>query len=165
VLAYTVTRWSILSDKDTSYLQVFTEENIIFYLISSVFIAARKTPHLYCLKVPIPISIKGEVYLLLNYLSAMPWGSGGVVPPILTSPLDGGLWSASLSGRYTPGTHCLGGWFRPRDNLDAMEKRNNLPPLEIEPRSSSPQPFALSTERSRLPQNKYKIFTFDLLTK
>jgi hypothetical protein len=44
------------------------------------------------------------------------WGSGGIVPSFLTSALDGGQWSASLSccfnpGRRAPGTHWyLAGW-------------------------------------------------------
>jgi hypothetical protein len=30
------------------------------------------------------------------------WGSGGIALPILTSALDGGEWSASRPGRFTP---------------------------------------------------------------
>jgi hypothetical protein len=30
-------------------------------------------------------------------------GSGGAVPPFLTSALDGGEWSASCPGHFTPG--------------------------------------------------------------
>jgi hypothetical protein len=42
----------------------------------------------------------------------------------LTSTLEGGEWSASRSGRFTPGerapgTHCTGGWVGPRAGLDA----------------------------------------------
>jgi hypothetical protein len=29
------------------------------------------------------------------------WGSGGIAPPILTSALDGGQWSALRLGRFT----------------------------------------------------------------
>jgi hypothetical protein len=52
-----------------------------------------------------------------------------------TSVLDGGEWSASRSGRFTPreralGTHWIGGWMDPRTGLDAVVKRKNsqLPP-------------------------------------
>jgi hypothetical protein len=36
------------------------------------------------------------------------WGSGGIASPFLTSAVDGGEWSASRPGRFTPGTHCIG---------------------------------------------------------
>jgi hypothetical protein len=46
----------------------------------------------------------------------------------LTSALDGGEWSASRTGRFTPrerapGTHWIGGWVSPRAVLDAVVKR------------------------------------------
>jgi hypothetical protein len=46
----------------------------------------------------------------------------------LTSALDGGGWSASRPGRFTPrerapDTHWIGGWVGPRDVLDAVVKR------------------------------------------
>jgi hypothetical protein len=42
--------------------------------------------------------------------------------------LDGGEWSASRPGRFTPGlrvpgTHWIGGWEGPRADLDAVAKR------------------------------------------
>jgi hypothetical protein len=30
------------------------------------------------------------------------WGSGGIITPFLTSALDGGEWSASRLGPFTP---------------------------------------------------------------
>jgi hypothetical protein len=58
----------------------------------------------------------------------------------LTSALVGGEWSASRSGRFTPGerssgTNCIGGWVDPRAGLDDMEKRKylSLPELELRP--------------------------------
>jgi hypothetical protein len=56
------------------------------------------------------------------------WGSGGIAPPFLTSALDGGEWSASRPGRFTPkkkvtGGHWIGGWVGPRAVLDAVEKK------------------------------------------
>jgi hypothetical protein len=55
-------------------------------------------------------------------------GSGNIALPFLTSALDGGEWSASRPGRFTPGeivpgTHWIGGWAGPGAGLDAMEKR------------------------------------------
>jgi hypothetical protein len=46
----------------------------------------------------------------------------------LTSELDGGEWSDSRLGRFTPtervpGTHWIGGWVGPRAVLDAVVKR------------------------------------------
>jgi hypothetical protein len=43
----------------------------------------------------------------------------------LTSVLDGGEWSASHPGRFTPregaaDTHWIGGWVGPRSDLDTV---------------------------------------------
>jgi hypothetical protein len=45
----------------------------------------------------------------------------------LTLALDGGEWSASRPGHFTPrerapGTHWIGGWVGPRALLDAVAK-------------------------------------------
>jgi hypothetical protein len=45
----------------------------------------------------------------------------------LTSALDGGEWSASHLGRFTPrerapSTHWIGGWVGPRNGLDTVSK-------------------------------------------
>jgi hypothetical protein len=54
------------------------------------------------------------------------WGSGGIAPLIFfTSVLDGGEWSASRHGRFTPrerapGTHWIGSWVGPRVVPDAV---------------------------------------------
>jgi len=60
----------------------------------------------------------------------MHWGS------LRITPLDGGEWSASHTGRFTPkemsaGIHWIRGWVDPRAGLDVVF----LP--RIEPRSSS----------------------------
>jgi hypothetical protein len=40
----------------------------------------------------------------------------------LTMALVGGEWSASRPGRFTPGTHWIGGWVGPRAGLDNVKK-------------------------------------------
>jgi hypothetical protein len=71
------------------------------------------------------------------------WGSGGIALPFLTSVLDGGEWSASCLGRFTPGeiaahTHWIGVWVRlqSRSGRRREEKRLALPGIEL--RLSSP---------------------------
>jgi hypothetical protein len=51
----------------------------------------------------------------------------------LTSALVGGEWSASRPGRFTPGTHWIGGWVGRTAGLDDVEKRKflTLPGLEL----------------------------------
>jgi hypothetical protein len=46
-----------------------------------------------------------------------------MAPSFFTSALDGGEWSASLSRRFTPGIHWIGGWVGPRVILDAVERK------------------------------------------
>jgi len=55
------------------------------------------------------------------------WVRGGIAPRILDLALDGGDWSDSRPGRFTPterdpGTHWIGGWVDPRACLDAVVK-------------------------------------------
>jgi hypothetical protein len=66
----------------------------------------------------------------------------------LTSALDGGEWSASRPGRFTPretapGTHWIGGWVGPRTVLDTEMKRK-IPSLcrESNPSTQVVQPVA-----------------------
>jgi hypothetical protein len=71
------------------------------------------------------------------------WGNGGIAPRT-DSALDGGEWSVSRPGRFTPrerapGTHCIGGWMGPRAGLDAVVRRKIRNPYQdSNPRSSSP---------------------------
>jgi hypothetical protein len=66
----------------------------------------------------------------------------------LTSALDGGEWSASRPGHFTPkaralGTHWIGGWVGPRAILDAVVKRKiPNPHQELNPRTLIVQPIA-----------------------
>jgi hypothetical protein len=50
-----------------------------------------------------------------------------------TLALVGEKLSASSPGRFTPGTHRIGGWVDPRAGLDDTEKRQflSLPGLEL----------------------------------
>jgi hypothetical protein len=66
----------------------------------------------------------------------------------LTLALDGGEWSASRSGRFTPrewapGTHWIGDWVGTRAVLDAAVKRK-IPSPRRESKSRTPivQPVA-----------------------
>jgi hypothetical protein len=59
------------------------------------------------------------------------WVRGGIAPPFSTSALDGGEWSASRPGRFTPrgkapSTHRLGGWVGPRTGLDNYIEEKTL---------------------------------------
>jgi hypothetical protein len=64
----------------------------------------------------------------------------------LTSALDGGEWSASRPGRFTPkerapGIHWIGGWVGPRAVLDTVVKREiPSPRRESNPRTPIVQP-------------------------
>jgi hypothetical protein len=63
------------------------------------------------------------------------WGSGHIAPRIFTSILDGGEWSASRPGRFTPkkkapGIHCIEGWEGPKAGLDAVVKRKIPSPCQ-----------------------------------
>jgi hypothetical protein len=53
----------------------------------------------------------------------------------LTLALDGGEWSTSRLGRFTPrketGTHYIGGRVDPRDCLNVLENKNFLTSAEI----------------------------------
>jgi hypothetical protein len=68
------------------------------------------------------------------------WGSGG------SSALDGGEWSTSSPGRFTPretapGTHRLGGWVSPGAVQDRVVKRKiPSPRRESNPRTPIVQP-------------------------
>jgi hypothetical protein len=63
----------------------------------------------------------------------------------LTSALDGGEWSASRPGRFTPresapGTHVIGGWVDPRTVLDAVVRKIPSPRWESKSRTPIVQP-------------------------
>jgi hypothetical protein len=58
------------------------------------------------------------------------WGSGGITHVFITLVLDGGEWSASFSGHFTPKEKSpqfpfdmMGGWVGHRTVLDSVAKR------------------------------------------
>jgi hypothetical protein len=62
-----------------------------------------------CCEVKIKLSVCWTKYHVLRTY----WGSGGIDTRLLTSALNGGVWSASRSGRFTSGegaprAHSLG---------------------------------------------------------
>jgi hypothetical protein len=66
------------------------------------------------------------------------WASGDITPPFLTSALNGGVWSASRSSRFTleetsAGTLCAGGWVDLRQYRCCGEEKNILLLSGIEP--------------------------------
>jgi hypothetical protein len=64
-------------------------------------------------------------------------GSGGIASPFLTSPLDGVDWSFSRSGRFTRGTHSIGGWMGRRADMEGVNNTEILPSQRLEPRPSN----------------------------
>jgi hypothetical protein len=74
----------------------------------------------------------------------------------LTSALDGGEWSASRHGRFTPRErvpciHWIGGWVGLRAGLDAVVKKKISRPLPgLEPPIIQPVAQRYTTELSRL---------------
>jgi hypothetical protein len=61
----------------------------------------------------------------------------------LTSALVGGEWSASRSGRFTPGeSNWIGGWVDPRAGLDDVEKRKFLTLRDSNSDPTAVQPVA-----------------------
>jgi hypothetical protein len=61
------------------------------------------------------------------------WGVEVYIHEFLTSALDGGEWSGSRPGRFTPrerapGTHWIGGWVGRRAVLDTVVRRKILSP-------------------------------------
>jgi hypothetical protein len=76
----------------------------------------------------------------------------------LTSALNGGEWSATSPGRFTPGeiassTHWIGGWVGPRIDLEDVERRKILPLPGLELRSFGRQAHGQSPYRLRYPSS------------
>jgi hypothetical protein len=101
-------------------------------------------------------------FLIEHHAMKAYWGVEVYLHAFLTSALDGGEWSASCPGRFTPrenarGTHLIGCWVGPRSGLDVAVKRE-IPSLyrDSNTRSSSAYPSAvpLSYSGSCVPVRK-----------
>jgi hypothetical protein len=72
-----------------------------------------------------------NMYPVLKHHAMKTYGEVAVkIHVFLTLVLDGGNWSASSPGRFTPGeraagTHRKGGWVGPRARLDAVANRKD----------------------------------------
>jgi hypothetical protein len=91
-----------------------------------------------------------------HYAMKAYWGSEGKLHTFLTSALDGGEWSASHTGCFTPrerasGAHLIGGWVGPRAGPDAVMKRKiPSPSRDSNPQIIHPVAERYTTELSRL---------------
>jgi hypothetical protein len=72
----------------------------------------------------------------------------------LTSALVG-EWSALRPGRFTPGTHCIGGWVDPREVWTTWRSNNSWPYRDSNPDLSVVQPVASRYTDCAIPANKY----------
>jgi hypothetical protein len=97
------------------------------------------------------LKYKGKVDPVYFKLSTTPWGVLGEwrysSTHFLTSALDGGEWSTSRSGRFTPrerapGTHWIRGRVGLRAVLDAVMNKISSPRRESNPRIPIVQPLA-----------------------
>jgi hypothetical protein len=86
---------------------------------------------LQCTKPHVPLKrLKLKLFLCFNRAPRHEgvWGSGDKPQRILDLDTDGGEWSVSRTGRFTPRekarrTHWIGGWVSPRAGLDAVVER------------------------------------------
>jgi hypothetical protein len=95
-------------------------------------------------------SVKKSTEITLPFTFTTPWRRIGEwrcgSTQSLTSALDGGKWSASRPGRFTPrerapDTHWIGVWVGPRAVLDTVVKRKiPSPRRESNPRTPIVQP-------------------------
>jgi hypothetical protein len=64
--------------------------------------------------------------------------SGSIAPPFLTSALEGGEWSASRPGRFTPreivtSAHWIWGWWAPEPVWTLWRREESYPCRESNP--------------------------------
>jgi hypothetical protein len=91
------------------------------------------------------IKVKLSLCLTKHHAMKTYWGVEIQLHALLISALDGGEWSASRPGCFTPreralGTHWIGGWVGPGAVLDPVVKRKiPSPRLESNPRTPIPQ--------------------------
>jgi hypothetical protein len=102
------------------------------------------------------VKVKSCPCLVNHHVMKPYWVVEVYLHAFLTSALDGGEWSASLPGRFTPGertlsTHRIGGWMGPRTGLDPVVKRKIPSPC----RESNPDRPARSLVLYRLSYPAY----------
>jgi hypothetical protein len=66
--------------------------------------------------------VKLSLCLTKHHAMKTYWGSGGIGPLGLNLGLHRGKWLHSHPGRFTAGTHWMGGWVGPRAGLHAVRK-------------------------------------------
>jgi hypothetical protein len=99
--------------------RLFSVERYVQMAVHVVQVKISKKAFVLCLKF-------GKVVLLLNKEPCHEdVCGGGIAPRSLTSELDGGEWSASRPGRFTPGNHRIVAWMGPRASLDAVMDRKS----------------------------------------
>jgi hypothetical protein len=92
--------------------------------------------------IPSPVVVKVKVKAKLSLCFFLT--KHHIMKAYLTSALDGGEWSASRPGHFTPrerapGTRWIGGWVGPRAVMDAVVRRKiPSPRRDSNLRSSSP---------------------------
>jgi hypothetical protein len=92
------------------------------------------------------VKVKLSLCLTKHHVMKTYWGVEVYLHAFLISALDGGEWSTSRPGRFTPrerasATHPIGGWLGPRAILDAVVKRKIPSPLqESNPKTPIVQP-------------------------
>jgi hypothetical protein len=99
-------------------------------------------------KVKVKVKVKLSLCLTKHHAMKTYWGVEVKLHAFLNSALDGGEWSASRLGHFTPGertpgTRWIGVWLGPRAVLDTVAKRKiPSPRRESDPRTPFVQPIA-----------------------
>jgi hypothetical protein len=124
-----------------SYNHIFLTE--IMELLQ-ILINFSEDSHFSCFFVKCYLWSQLSLYLTKHHAMKTYWGVEVYLHAFLTSALDGGEWSASRPGHFTPkerapGTHWIGSLVGPRASLDAMVRRKIPSPYQdSDPYPSSP---------------------------
>jgi hypothetical protein len=132
-----------------SYLVTFSLVAHIIYLNILITICrSLRFVQYICICVRVQVKVKLSLCLTNHHATKAYWERRYSSTHSLTSALDGGEWSASLPGSFTPterapGTHLIGVWVSPRTVLDAVVKRKiPSPRRKSNPRTPIVQPVA-----------------------
>jgi hypothetical protein len=90
------------------------------------------------------VKLSLRLFLTAKHAMKAYWGGEIQFHAFLTSALDGGEWSVSRAGGFTPkeralGTHWIGGWVGPRAGLDPVVK-SKIPSPHPDPNPLSSTP-------------------------